>query len=205
MTRTQRFGALGALALAALLSSACSSTSGGKSASGWLQPSPSLRQQIDEQIQRLPWTHGMERIEQITWFATVGEPAYEQLLTLCADPRADVAASAVAALGATRDSRLVEPLRAVKWSAGEDRALRFERARSFVRLGDWAQIGALIDGLSEEDAWARAWCLAALREVTGQDLGFDPRAEASDRASALERWRTWFASRSNEGILAQSR
>jgi hypothetical protein len=205
MIGTQRFGALGALALAALLASACSSTSSGKNSSGWLQPSPSLRQQIDDQIKRLPWTHGVERVEQITWLAAVGEPAYEQLLALCADPRPDVAASAVAALGATRDSRLVEALRAVKWSAGDDRSLRYERARCFVRLGDWAQLGTLIEGLAEEDAWARAWCLAALREVTGQDLGFDPRAEAPDRAQALERWRSWFASRTNEGILAQSR
>jgi HEAT repeat protein len=205
MIGTQRIGALGALALAALLASACSSTSSGKSASGWLQPSPSLRQQIDDQIKRLPWTHGVERVEQISWFATVGEPAYEQLLELCTDPRADVAASAVAALGATRDSRLVEPLRAVKWKAGDDRGLRFERARCFVRLGDWTQLGALIDGLAEEDGWARAWCLAALREVTGQDLGFDPRAAAPDRAQALERWRTWYSSRTSEGILTQSR
>jgi len=205
MIGTQRIGALGALALAALLASACFSTSSGKSASGWLQPSPSLRQQIDDQIKRLPWTHGIERVEQISWLATVGEPAYEQLLELCTDPRADVAASAVAALGATRDSRLVEPLRAVKWKAGDDRSLRFERARCFVRLGDWTQLGALIDGLAEEDAWARAWCLAALREVTGQDLGFDPRAEAPERAQGLERWRTWYSSRTSEGILTPSR
>lgn len=205
MIRMQRMGALAALALATLLASACSSTSSGKSTSGWLQPSPSLRQQIDDQIKRLPWTHGAERVEQISWFATVGEPAYEQLLVLCADPRADVAASAVAALGATRDSRLVDSLRAVKWTAGDDRALRYERARCFVRLGDWAQLGALIDGLAEEDAWARAWCLSALREVTGQDLGFDPRADAPEREQALERWRSWYASRTNEGILAQTR
>lgn len=171
----------------------------------WLRASPALRQQIEDQITRLPWTHGIERVEQIAWLAAVGEPAFERLLELCEDPRADVAASAVAALGATRDSRLVEPLRAVRWQNEEDRALRFERARALVRLGDWGEVGALIDGLESDDPWARAWCLSALREVTGQSFGFDAQAESEERAQAVARWRSWHASRSGEGILAKGK
>ena len=60
------------------------------------------RKQIEDQAQRLPWTQGRERIEQIHWFATVGEPAYPKLLELVQDERPDVAGSAMAALGATR-------------------------------------------------------------------------------------------------------
>jgi hypothetical protein len=41
----------------------------------WLEASPVLRQQIEDEAERLPWTHGTERVEQIHWFATVGEPA----------------------------------------------------------------------------------------------------------------------------------
>ncbi len=169
----------------------------------WLRASPALRQQIEDQITRLPWTHGLERVEQIAWLAAVGEPAFERLLELCEDPRPDVAASAVAALGATRDSRLVEPLRAVRWRNEEDRSLRFERARALVRLGDWREVGELIEGLDSDDPWARAWCLAALREVTGQTLGFDAQAESAERAEAVARWRSWHAARSGEGILAK--
>jgi hypothetical protein len=169
----------------------------------WLRASPALRQQFEDQITRLPWTHGLERVEQIAWLAAVGEPAFEQLLALCEDSRPDVAASAVAALGATRDSRLVEPLHAVRWRDEQDRSLRFERARALVRLGDWREVDVLIDGLDSEDSWARAWCLSALREATGQTLGFDPQAEQAERAEAAARWRRWHASRVGEGILAQ--
>lgn len=184
----------------------CAGTSAGtRESEGWLRASPVLRQQIEDQITRLPWTHGVERVEQIAWLAAVGEPAYERLLALCEDPRSDVAASAVAALGATRDSRLVEHLRAVRWQNLDDRALRYERARALVRLGDWREVGTLIDGLEADDPWARAWSLAALREVTGQTLGFDVQAGADERAVAVARWRSWHSARSGEGILAKGK
>ena len=65
--------------------------------SEWLEPSPALRQQIEGEAKRLPWTHGMERVELIHWFARVGEPAYPTLLGMVLDPRKDVACSALAA------------------------------------------------------------------------------------------------------------
>ncbi len=182
----------------------CASTPKGADAgaSEWLKPSPNLRRQIEDQITRLPWTHGLERVEQITWFAGIGEPAYPYLLELCADPRPDVAASAVAALGATGDSRLVEPLRQVEWRAGEDKALRFERARAAIRLGDWGQIGVLVDGLEDESSWVRGLSIATLRESTRIDLGYEANGDESSRRAAVERWREWIARRTSEGIVA---
>jgi HEAT repeat protein len=161
-----------------------------------------LRDQIEDQVKRLPWTHGVERVEQIQWFANCGEPAYPTLLKLCTDPRPDVAASAVAALGATHDARLVEPLRALDWPSTDDRALQFERARTFVRLGDWSEIGTLINGLEDDSAWARGWCVQALREATGDDFGFNPQATPLERAPAVAKWKSWLAARQGEGILA---
>jgi HEAT repeat protein len=193
---------IAAAALFALLA-ACSTTSGGPGPEGgWLKPSPALRQQIEDQVERLPWTHGLERVEQIQWFAGVGEPAYPMLLEVCVDPRADVAASAVAALGATGDSRLVEPLNALDWPDSDDPALRFEKARAFLRLGDWSQVGTLIDGLEEESSWARSWCLAALVESTRLDFGYQANAEPAARKEAVGRWREWVASRQREGLVA---
>lgn len=202
MKSAAKRGLTPALVLTAFLAS-CATTSSSNSRGPWLRASPALRLQIEDHITRLPWTHGLERVEQIEWLASVGEPAFERLLELCEDRRADVAASAVAALGATRDSRLVEPLRSVNWAVPDDRSLIYERARAFVRLGDWSQVSVLIEGLASDDGWSRAWCLSALREATGQDMGFDPQAEAVERDAALERWRRWHASRAGEGILAQ--
>jgi hypothetical protein len=183
---------------------ACATTDSGASGGpdgGWLEPSPILKQQIEDQIARLPWTHGLDRVDQIEWFARVGEPAYSRLLELCADPRPDVAAAAVASLGASGDSRLVEPLHSVEWAQPTDRELTFERARALLRLGDYGEIGVLIDGLEDETLWARAWCLQSLREATNQDLGFDPKGEPEARAAAIARWREWRLSRQREAIL----
>ena len=188
------------LATLALLAS-CASTSK-DDGHDWLEPSANLQRQIEDQVTRLPWTHGIERIEQIAWFASVGEPAYSYLLTLCSDPRPDVAACAVAALGATGDSRLVEPLHQVQWATDSAPVVRFERARAYLRLGDWSQIGILVDGLESEDAWTRALCLASLKESTRIDHGFEPAGDAEARAEAVARWRNWIASRQNEGLVA---
>jgi hypothetical protein len=189
-----------------LLLTACASTDAGSEGAEpqWLKPSKTLQRQIEDQITRLPWTHGLERVEQITWFAGVGEPAYPYLLELCADPRPDVAASAVAALGATGDSRLVEPLRGVEWKASDDKALRFERARAGIRLGDWEQIHVLVEGLEDESAWVRGLSIATLREATRIDMGYAANADAASRATAVKRWRDWVAQRTREGIVAQA-
>jgi HEAT repeat protein len=185
--------------------SACASGSKKPAYEGdWLKPSPTLRMQIEDQISRLPWTHGLERVEQIQWLAGAGEPAYPYLLEACLDPRPDVAASAVAALGATGDSRLVEPMRHVKWPKSDDLALRYEKARAFLRLGDWTAIDTLVDGLEEDNQWARGLCLMALVEATHVDFGFDPKGEPEARAAAVGRWREWVKSRQREGILADS-
>lgn len=169
--------------------------------SPWLEASPVLRQQIDDQAERLPWTHGRDRIEQIQWFATVGEPAYGKLLELAQDPRPDVSGSALAALGATRDSRLVPALRRVSWPESQPPALRFERARTFLRLGDWREAPVLIEGLRHESVMMRALCAQALFEATGDRLGYDAKDAPLVRDEAVLRWEAWWKERQSEGIL----
>lgn len=186
-----------------LFLAACASTGPTKQEQNpWLKPSPTLRQQIQDQTARLPWTHGAERVEQIRWFAGVGEPAYNALLRLCLDRRPDVAGAALAALGATQDSRLVNSLHALDWPQELDRGVELERARTYVRLGDWDPVHVLIDGLSDNNLWARSWCAQALAEATGQRFGYDPKAQIGEREAAVARWREWIASRAGEGILA---
>lgn len=193
----------------ALLLASCVTTTDGQPAresvntSPWMQPSAVLKAQIADQLERLPWTHGAERVEQIRWLAGVGEAGYAQILPVCADPRPDVAGSALAALGATGDSRLVEPLRNLDWPADGtlDKGLRFERARTYVRLGDWSQLRVLVAGLRDEELWTRAWCSQALFETTKQRFGFEPKASAEEREPAVQRWEQWLESRGVEGIL----
>jgi len=192
-----------AFVLAACASQRSAAPSG--EADEWLSPSPVLRQQIEEEIKRLPWTHGTEKVEQIRWFASIGEAAYSRLLELCLDPRPEVAGSAIAALGATGDSRLVEPMHALDWPDELALEVSFERARAFLRLGDWSEVDRLVAGLRSEVLWARAWCGQALYEATHERFGFEPRAHAEAREAAVKRWEEWLRARQGEGILTGAR
>jgi HEAT repeat protein len=190
------------------LITSCSSTQQSLDHAGgdWLEPSPALRQQIDAEAKRLPWTHGMERVELIHWFSRVGEPAYPTLLGMVLDPRKDVACAALAALGATRDARLVEPLNTLPWpAAGPDVELALERARTLLRLGDWSMAPHLIGGLRDERLMTRALCIQALQEATGERFGYDPRAEVANRDESIGRWHAWWNARGADNLSVASR
>jgi len=186
------------------IASACSSTSSSASASDvtWLEPSPALRAQIEDAAIRLPWTHGVERIQMIQWFAGVGEPAYGTLLALARDPRLDVAGAALAALGATRDERLVLHLREVPIPAGPEAGdFKLERARTLLRLGDWQPVPDLIDGLRDDRAVTRTLCFQALFESTHEKFDYDPRGEPEAREAAVRRWEVWWEARRTDPLL----
>jgi len=199
---TVLFAALAALVLNTACVTSLQSPRAEMGESGWLEPSPALRQQIEDEAKRLPWTHGMERIETIHWFASVGEPAYPTLLGMVLDPRADVAGAALAALGSTRDSRLVEPLREMPWPAAEQSDLALERARTLLRLGDWQMVPHLVQGLRDDRMMTRALCIQALDEATRERFGFDPRATAEARERAVVRWEAWAKDRLADPLLA---
>ncbi len=195
------------LLLGAVLLSGCASSGGDDNASPqktgrWLPPSPILRQQLDDEAERLPWLHGVELLEAIRWFASVGEPAYPTLLRLAIDPRDEVASSALAALGATGDQRLVRPLKIIPWS--EERMqgdLSKERARTLLRLGDWSEVPTLIEGLLDERLFTRSLCLRSLQESTGETFNYSARASEDERERAVTRWRDWWLARTGEGLL----
>ncbi len=195
-----------------LFLAACSSSArdvrdeGSAPYSPWIQATPLLAQQIQDEAARLPYSHGFDRLEQIRWFASVGEPAYAFLLRLANDPRDDVAAAALASLGATLDARLVPHIHGLNWSAERAQGdLGLERARTLVRLGDWSSIPVLIEGLGDERLFTRSLCIDALQEATHEPLGFDPRAEQGERTRAIARWHEWWLKRTGEGILPTSK
>ncbi len=190
-----------------LLLSSCASTNeaspAGPQEVQWLEPSPMLRQQIDQQASRLPWVHGVEeRVAIIQWFASVGEPAYPTLLQLVVDPRPDVAGAALAAIGATRDARLVEPLHKLAWPPDENDDLTLERARTLLFLGDWNMADRLIAGLRDERLFTRTLCIKALEEVTQGRFGYDPGGSPEEREAAVELWQKWLHSRQVDPLLA---
>jgi hypothetical protein len=185
----------------ALVLAGCVTPTVRSSTGPWLEPSSNLKEQIDEQAQRLPWTHGLDRVELIRWFAAVGEPAYPTLLGLVSDERPEVAGAALAALGATKDSRLVPHLHEIPWPE-EDHDLALERARTLVRLGDWSVMPILIEGLRDERLVTRALCAQALSESTNERFDYDPRGEPEAREQAVQRWEAWWERRGGDPELS---
>ncbi len=170
----------------------------------WVEASPGLQQKIESQAQRLPWSHGMDRVELIQWFASVGEPAYETLLNLVLDPRPDVSGAALAALGATRDSRLVQPLRDLPWPEADSPDLALERARTLLRLGDWSMVPLLMKGLEDQRLMTRALCGQALYESTHERFDFDPNGTEEERAASVQRWQAWWHARQTDPLMGGS-
>lgn len=189
------------------LMTACQSTTPERATpedSPWVQATGSLKAEIKKQADALPWTHGRDRVELISWFAVVGEPAYDELLAYLNDDRPEVVATALAALGATGDSRLVEPLRKAEhpeWSE----VLQLESARARVRLGDWKAMPTLIEGLASDEFIKRALCVQVLKQATREDKGYDPNGTPEERAAAVQRWREWWTERQSDSLLANSK
>ncbi len=195
-------------ALVSLVLAACASTPEDISRRGpdgpWLEPSPFLADQIDQQAERLPWVHGVEeRVTIIQWFASVGEPAYPTLLQLVLDPRPDVAGAALAALGSTRDERLVEPLRALPWPTIENEDLALERSRTLLYLGDWSMAEHLIVGLRDPRPYTRALCIKALAETTKERFEYEASGPEDEREAAVQRWEAWWRSRNVDPLIAR--
>jgi len=71
-----------------------------------------------------------------------------------------------------------------------ERTMAIERA---ARSRDQTAIPDLIRQLDSQDAAIRMLTIATLRDLTGQDLGFDPTARAADREVAIVRWHAWWA------------
>lgn len=197
--------------LVATLAAGCSSTTDSSApvdsaptgeSLDWLEPSPDLANRMDQRMEQIPWTQGMEdRVEMIQWWAERGETAYSRLLELAADPRPDVSDLAFAALAASRDSRLVEPMRTIPWPPEDQVDSRYSRARAHLVLGDWAHVNVLIEGLEDDRLFARGLCFKTLKGATRQDLGYSPLGTEEERAEAAKRWRVWSEERSGDPML----
>ena len=193
------------LSLSCFLVSCVTTEGAAESQSRWLEPSPQLREQIEENVERLPYTHHSDRLQLVQWFAEVGEPAYPWLIELAGDEREGVASAAISALGSTRDPRLVEVIRELPWpSPEEDFNRALARARALLWLGDWSEIPILIDGLESDRVWTRALCASTLFAETKEQHGYDPQGDEESRAAAVAEWRAWWSARSGDPLLEGS-
>lgn len=79
-----------------------------------------------------------------------------------------------------------------------ENTMAIERAAESRDLGS---IDKLVSQLDSSDPAIRLVAIAALRELTGQDLGFNPADAESDRLAAIERWENWVRAQRDSGQL----
>jgi hypothetical protein len=75
-----------------------------------------------------------------------------------------------------------------------DSTARLKAIQDAGASGDRASIPRLIEMLDSDDPAVRVMSIGVLEDMTGQDLGFDPYAEAPRRREAVERWEAWYRS-----------
>lgn len=56
---------------------------------------------------------------------------------------------------------------------------------------DLSKVDELVAELDSSDPAIRLVAIAALRDLTGQDLGYNPGDKESDRLAAIQRWEQW--------------
>ncbi|HKE02125.1 MAG TPA: HEAT repeat domain-containing protein [Planctomycetota bacterium] len=195
---------------ASLLLAACQTTVNGRPVEppvdkdrDFPSPSPVIAEQIDRHLSDVPYLRGRQIVDACAALVRIGPPAIPKLLEATKSEDPTRRAFALNVLGAIGDRRALPTLRAGLRDL--DAPVRYEAARSCVRLGDWlAGMPVLIAGLGDDSEYARTLCNEALRRHTGLDFGYLPRAEASDREGAAQKWRDWWAKHEKATLALQS-
>jgi len=106
------------------------------------------------------------------------------------DRRSSVRGNAAISLGVLHDPRALAPLALATLDA--DPMVRASACHGLGDLGDHAAGGALIELLDDANVTVRRSASEALRMITGNTLGYRPRAPLAERRKAIARWRTWW-------------
>lgn len=63
----------------------------------------------------------------------------------------------------------------------------------------------LVERLTDDDKSVRLYAIASLQQITGKDYGYDYKANASQRAQAVTRWRQALQAANNGGENEQGK
>jgi hypothetical protein len=74
----------------------------------------------------------------------------------------------------------------------ENHLVRLAVLRIFSKVGNEAVIPATIDRLEDENGFVRSYAAETVRELTGQNFGFDPEGSPKRRQEAVTAWRKWY-------------
>lgn len=102
-------------------------------------------------------------------------------------PRETVAATP----GAKPTARIEDPNRAVVEQLGSTTGDEAQKAELELRSRGTPAVPALLAGLASPNSLVRLRAYNILREITRQNLPFDPRADEPERTKALDAWTSW--------------
>lgn len=155
------------------------------------QSSIFVEEQINSKLAEVPYLRGKQVVDACMAIAQIGPAAIPKLQAAARDENPMRRVFVMNVLGAIGDRRAFPILE--KALSDDDVSVRYEAARSFVKMGDWDRgVPILIDGLGSTSVFVRTLCHDSLRKATRLDFGFQPRGADAGRAAAIEKWSDWF-------------
>ena len=73
----------------------------------------------------------------------------------------------------------------------DDPGVKIPAISKAVREHDQSVIPQLIRELDNDDAAVRIYAIHALRDLTGERLGYEPYLDEDHRKASIERWKKW--------------
>lgn len=153
---------------------------------------PLLKKQIAKRIESLKYQRGIALLDSLNWLILYGDDALPQLTEALQHPDPRTRAYSAFVMGEVNNRAVIATLRDTLADEPHKMA-RYEMAASLVTLGDWAQIGVLVEGLAEENKRYRHKCFEVLKKNLNITLGFEPNGDDTSRRAAVAKWRAWWA------------
>ena len=152
---------------------------------------PLLRKQINQRIEALKFQRGVALLDSLNWLIMYGESAVPQLKEALEDPDPRTRSYVAYVLGEIGSRGAIPKLRD-RLDREDHKLARYELAAALVSLGDWGQIGILIDGLEEPGRRYRYKCFEVLNKNLNLTFGYDPMGPVEERSRAIAKWRAWW-------------
>ena len=86
----------------------------------------------------------------------------------------------------------------------KDPAGKIPAMKQAAERQDRSAVPDLVQTLESDDPAERLYAIEALRRITGQDLGYNYYGSDEQRASGVQRWKTWLGTRQPPGTRQPS-
>jgi hypothetical protein len=92
------------------------------------------------------------------------------------------------------------------WQQKMNSSAGVERAQAVMTVDQkhmWSAIPQVIKRLEDDDVSVRLLAIGTLRDMTGNDLGYNAYANEPERREAVARWRNWWDTEGKTGPVKQ--